>query len=456
VEQGDVVAAMMRTRNFRPPDLHHSDFNASWTISGQAIVADSRHSDSDECEDDILLPRQSMSRLGEAPGFLRRPPQAHSTKQCWGTPEPLKPINKHMNQSCISLSLPNIREYGSTSCVLPRENVALFPRMPEEVMAEMCCEDELEQEESTQIPIGEWRLARNAVLPNPPVQEYEGQTREQHITCKAWSVVDMETGAVVEDHNSMERVSPASMTKIMTALVILEAAEKKKRLLKAKVKVSARAASLGGTTAALQVSQVYTVQDLLYGLMLPSGNDAAIALAEHFGRSSLFGCEFKSASSPYRAFIAKMNKRAGELDMAGTKFHNAHGLFHSLHWSCASDVIKLSREAMKSSIFRRIVSTRRYYCLPVQPGSKTSKKKATKKVWVNTNQLLWEQGMDKWLGGKTGWLGNTHKQKVHGCLSCFVKRGTTMLCSVVIGSEGCSQRFADMKRLVNRAFNMRV
>jgi len=75
-------------------------------------------------------------------------------------------------------------------------------------------------------------------------------------------------------------------------------------------------------------------------------------------------------------------------------------------------------------------------------------------MWVNTNQLLWDQGVDVWEGGKTGWLGNCHGQKVHGCLAATMHRGDRKVNAVLLGSEGRSQRFADMKRLVARTFEL--
>jgi len=263
-------------------------------------------------------------------------------------------------------------------------------------------------------------------------------------------VVDADSGAVLEEYNSTVRVSAASLTKIMTCMLVIEAAKIKPRILKSKVKVSARASLQGGTTANIKLGEAYTVLQLLYGLMLPSGNDAAVALAEHFGRLSTFATEHSAELSPYRTFVAKMNYKAQELGLDDTHFSNPHGLFSQTHFSTAADMNGLTRQAMQFRLFRKIVATRRHSC---RPEKKKARKKPSKQNWINTNQLLWENGINTWQGVKTGWLAHTHGQAVHGCLSCIVKRGNRSLCSIVIGSEGCSQRFSDMTRLCNRVFD---
>jgi len=259
-------------------------------------------------------------------------------------------------------------------------------------------------------------ITRNGTVPSNPAERARKE-RTSHITCKAWAVVDMDSGAVLEEYNSSVRVSAASLTKIMSCLIVIEAAKAKWKILKSKVKVSARASLQGGTTANIKLGEVYTVLQLLYGMMLPSGNDAAVALAEHFGRLSSFATPNSAELSPYRTFVAKMNARAKELGLEDTHFSNPHGLFSQTHFSSAADMIELTKQANKISLFRKIVGTRRHSC---RPEKKKARKKPAKQNWINTNQLLWEQGIDVWQGGKTGFLGHTHGQVV-GSWTMYVR-----------------------------------
>lgn len=238
---------------------------------------------------------------------------------------------------------------------------------------------------------------------------------------------------------------------MMTALLVLETTRCKMKDLKKPVRVSMKASAIGGTTAAIKTSELYRVIDLLYGLMLPSGNDAAMALAEHYGKQlpAVMGVH------PHKRFVNRMNQRAKELGMLSTNFTNPHGLYSTQHQSTASDMALLSIAATEIKLYRKIVATRRYKCNTLKPKKKQSSKKfkARAQQWVNTNQLLWDQaGADTCEGGKTGWLGNVHGQKIHGCLAATIRRGQRTVCAVLMGSEGRSQRFADMKRLVARTF----
>lgn len=176
------------------------------------------------------------------------------------------------------------------------------------------------------------------------------------------------------EFNPNSRMEIASLTKIMTCLLILKIAERFKIDLKqAYTKVGHKAASLQGTTAKLSYADYVCVGDLLYGMMLPSGNDAAQTLAEWGGKTIRFFCNKQTIkSSPRKTklirkgdlfkrtsiglFIYHMNILAKALSMKNSRFANAHGLINKKNYSCSSDVTKLCVYAMQRLDFRGIVS----------------------------------------------------------------------------------------------------
>ena len=163
------------------------------------------------------------------------------------------------------------------------------------------------------------------------------------VVAKAYIVVDAATGAVLAEHQAHQRRPVASLTKIMTALLVLEQAR-----LDEVVTVDDAISRLSRYSTVMGVvpGEQLTVRDLLYGMMLSSGNDAALALAIHVG-----GAE--------SAFVGMMNERADGLGMRNTHFANAHGLDSRRggHYSSAYDLSLLTRVAMENAIFREIVGT---------------------------------------------------------------------------------------------------
>ena len=208
------------------------------------------------------------------------------------------------------------------------------------------------------------------------------------MSAKAWVVVDADTGSVVGGHNHMNVRSVASLTKIVTASVVLQYAALQPDLLKDTVVVSRVAARTIGTSARLQTGDELSVMDALYGLMLPSGNDAAMALAEHVGarRGGLkHPCwaegrlrdDADSADTaddpgqPARTwFVAQMNTLAAAWGTSSTRFSNPHGMDAKpdpdTHMSTALDVATLARHAMRDAVFRKVVATKRYTAVVVR------------------------------------------------------------------------------------------
>ncbi|NLD19590.1 MAG: D-alanyl-D-alanine carboxypeptidase [Clostridiales bacterium] len=158
-------------------------------------------------------------------------------------------------------------------------------------------------------------------------------------------LTDGKTGRVIYERHADEKAYPASTTKIMTALITIETLEKYDSPMEQKVRVPAEAAGVEGSSIYLAQEEEISIEDLLYGLMLVSGNDTATALACIIGGDE-------------KTFVGMMNDRAEALGCTGTNFTNSSGLFDENHYTTARDMAKISREAMKNKIFRRIVGTR--------------------------------------------------------------------------------------------------
>ena len=202
-----------------------------------------------------------------------------------------------------------------------------------------------------------------------------------------------ETGTVLYEKNADERLGIASTTKIMTALVVLEHCA-----LDEPVEILPEYTAVEGSSMYLRAGETYTVEELLYGLMLVSGNDAAVALACHTAGS-------------VAAFADRMNDKARALGMTNSAFQNPNGLDADGHYSTARDMAKLTCAAMENETFRTIVSTRS----TVVNG----------KTLVNHNRLL--RSYDGAVGVKTGYTKTTGRTLV----SC-AQRGTTQFVCVTL------------------------
>ncbi len=231
-------------------------------------------------------------------------------------------------------------------------------------------------------------------------------------------VIDAETGNVLGSKNPDLKLPIASTTKIMTALLALENGH-----LADRVTLSEEAALQEGSSMYTSPGESYTLEELLYGLMLNSGNDAAWALAEHI-----------AASVP--DFVAQMNTRAQELGAVNTHFTNPSGLPDPDHYSTARDLALIAKAAMAREDFRRIVATKAQNVpWPV---------KETDKLLVNHNKLLWRyEGAD---GIKTGYTNQARQ-----CLVASATRDGQRLIAVVLKSEG-ENVWSDAQRLLDWGF----
>lgn len=261
------------------------------------------------------------------------------------------------------------------------------------------------------------------------------------VTCPAWAIADAKSGKLLWGEQPDLRLEIASTTKIMTAYVVLALAEKDPKLLDREVTFTPRADGTEGTSAAVRAGEKLSIRELLYGLLIPSGNDAAIALAEFVGKD--FPANGKSAKkSSVSRFVAEMNRTAERLGMKDTKYANPHGLPDESHLSTARDLLRLTSAAMKFPLFREIVSTRQYKC------EVTSTRGYQRTVtWKNTNKLLDIEG---YAGVKTGTT-----LAAGACLVSLSQHGNDELLVVVLGSSSSDARYADTRNLFRWAWQQR-
>ncbi|MCA9151588.1 MAG: membrane dipeptidase, partial [Planctomycetales bacterium] len=262
-----------------------------------------------------------------------------------------------------------------------------------------------------------------------------------HVTCKAWGVFDGATGDLLWGHEPSRRVNPASTTKMMTALLTLEWAAQRPDRFSELVTFSSRADKTAGSTADLNAGEQVSVGELLYGLMLPSGNDASVALAEHVGQTlpePAAGSD-PVVEDPLARFVQLMNQRAAELGMQETHYENPHGLTVEGHLTSARDLARLAQFALKNETFQRIVNT-------VQHGATVRSVDGYERnvLWKNTNRLLSFDGYD---GVKTGTT-----DAAGACLVASGKRDGRHLIVVVLGSTSSDGRYADSRNLFRWAW----
>ncbi|MFO0811357.1 MAG: N-acetylmuramoyl-L-alanine amidase [Gemmataceae bacterium] len=273
-----------------------------------------------------------------------------------------------------------------------------------------------------------------AQAPEPPKTLAERLDGPPIVSAKAWAIADGATGKFLWGGNETEARPIASTTKVMTAWLVLQLADKAPKVLDETLTYSARAAATPGTSAKLKAGERLPVRELLYGLMLPSGNDAAVAFAEHFG-PRLGGDE-----DAVKAFVGEMNRRAQALGLANTSYQDPNGLSPN-NKSSARDLATLAWTAMKDARFREYVRTRRHDCEVDGPDGKRTV------TWANTNKLLDIDGYDGVKTGTTTPAGN--------CLIGRGERGGDQLIVVILGSTAADGRYVDARNLFRWAWRER-
>ena len=236
------------------------------------------------------------------------------------------------------------------------------------------------------------------------------------ITAQSAVLIEAETGRVLYEKNAQNKMPMASTTKIMTALLAIENGD-----LGDTVEVSSNASGTEGSSIWLEVGEHMTLEDMLYGLMLASGNDAAVAVAEHI-------------ASDVQRFAGLMNQKAKEIGAVNTNFVNPNGLHDELHYTTAYDLGIISAYAMQNPVFREIVDTE--YKEISWEGHKWNR------VVKNKNKILWlYEGCN---GIKTGYTKNAGR-----CLCSSAKRGDLQVVAVVLNA---GDMFGDSMQLLDYAF----
>ena len=234
----------------------------------------------------------------------------------------------------------------------------------------------------------------------------------------AYGILCDADGNVLWSRSSSSQTAMASITKVMTAVVALESAD-----VSASFTVSHAAATVGESSAGLVEGSSMSLEDLLKALLVHSGNDAGVAIAE-------------GVAGSMDAFVAKMNDKAAQLGLKNTHYTNAHGLDDAEHYSTAEDICVLSRYAMRNETFRSIVGEP---SVRVVSGDKDM-------TYPSSNVLV--QKWDECIGVKTGYTG-----KAGFCLSAAAAKDGRELYAVVLGCSNAATRFTDCYKLLNWGFD---
>nr|WP_276308547.1 D-alanyl-D-alanine carboxypeptidase family protein [Thermoflavimicrobium daqui] len=237
-------------------------------------------------------------------------------------------------------------------------------------------------------------------------------------------LMDAHSGKILFEKNSHEKLSPASITKVMTMLLVMEAIDQGKIKWQDQVRVSEKAASMGGSQIFLQPGEQMSVTDLLKGIAVASANDASVAIAEYIA-----GTE--------EHFVELMNKRARELGMKDTHFANSNGLPADNHFSSAYDIAVMSRELLKHPEITKFTGVYQDYL----------RKDSPKPFWlVNTNKLVrFYLGVD---GLKTGFT-----SEARFCLTATAQRDQMRAIAVVLGEPNAKIRNKEVSQMLDYAFN---
>lgn len=271
------------------------------------------------------------------------------------------------------------------------------------------CADDVDYDDFNQWEIEE-NITEEAVSNNV--------TERPSINSKRFVIYDRISKTIIWGKDEKIRSAMASTTKIMTATIVIENAN-----LNDEVTISSKAGGTGGSRLGLKSGDKITVNDLLYGLMLRSGNDAAVALAEHVGGS-------------VEKFAEIMNKKAEELKLTNTHFVTPHGLDNSEHYTTAYELAKLTDYAMQNEKFANIVGTK----------TTTIYINNQARQITNTNELLGV--LNGVVGVKTGFTNNAGR-----CLVTETKRNDMDIITVVLGADTKKFRTKDSIRLIEYTFS---
>lgn len=250
---------------------------------------------------------------------------------------------------------------------------------------------------------------------NNPPQFFSNAPKEIPVLNARHAVVlDNTTGRILFEKDAYTKTAMASTTKLMTALIVAENID-----ISAIVKVSAKAASTGGSTIDLHQGEEITVLDLLYGLMLRSGNDAAVALSE-------------AVAGSVESFCTLMNCKAKALGAYNTHFTSPHGLDSHEHYTTAYDLALICRAASQNSIVNKIMGTKHY--------------ETPRRFLINTNPFL---GVTPEVtGGKTGFTNNAGR-----CIALTASKNNLDITIILIGCSDSKGRVSDGNKIINYIYS---
>ena len=242
---------------------------------------------------------------------------------------------------------------------------------------------------------------------------------------KSAIMIEASTGEILFQKNKDEKLAPASMTKMMSMLLIMEEIENGNLKWDEMITTSEKASSMGGSQIFLKAGEKMTVEDLLKGVAIASGNDAVVALAERVSGSE-------------EQFVKRMNTRAKDLGLKNTNFINATGLTADNHYSSAYDMSLIAKELVKHEKILEFTGTYEDYL----------RKDTKSPFWlVNTNRLVrFKEGVD---GLKTGFT-----DEAGYCLTATMKKDNMRLITVVMKEENTSKRSADTTKMLDYGFNI--
>ena len=251
-------------------------------------------------------------------------------------------------------------------------------------------------------------IAAPALIPAPP-----------RVNAKAYLLIDHNSGHVLAERNADKKIEPASLTKLMTAYVVLYEIDRGGISLEDEVKISEKAWRMGGSRMFIRVNTLVSVKDLLKGLIIQSGNDASVALAEHIANNE-------------SSFVELMNQHAERLNMNATHFNNSTGWPDKNHYTTARDLAILSRAIIND--------------FPKHYSEYKEKEFTYNNIrQYNRNRLLWLD--DRVDGLKTG-----HTEAAGYCLISSAKNSNMRLISIVTGTNKDDARIAASRKLLNYGF----
>jgi len=241
-----------------------------------------------------------------------------------------------------------------------------------------------------------------------------------NLPVESYVLMEGETGRILHEYNADEQLPLASITKIMTMLIAIEAVESGNLTWEEMITTSEKAKQMTGTKIFLNISERMSAYDMIKGIAVASANDASVAIAEHMSGSE-------------EAFVKRMNERASELGMVNTQFINAHGLDEPGHYSCARDIAIMSYELIKHD---KILEFTSIWMDSLRNGEFEL---------VNTNRLL--RFYDGTNGLKTG-----STDDAGYCISAAAKRNEMQLIAVIMKAESTTDRFESAKILLDYGF----